>query len=222
MPSSSSTDAAAARSSRRAGARVRASLSVPVAKLGWKAPSSVSRTVRVGNRRASWNERARPRRARRYGSSRVTSTPPRTTRPLSSDAKPETASSRVVLPAPLGPMMPTTSPGRTGRSTPSTATTPPKRTRTPVTSRASSGATGHLDFDGGLGLGPPSHQPPQPPQPVVAQAHQAVGGEGEHEDDARSHQHRLPVRHRARPPEDLGEEHEGERPDQSSEGCPQP
>jgi hypothetical protein len=43
--------------------------------------------------------------------------------------KPLTASMSVVLPAPLGPMSPTTSPGATVRSTPSSATTPPKRTR---------------------------------------------------------------------------------------------
>ena len=42
--------------------------------------------------------------------------------------KPVTASMIVVLPAPFGPMSPTTSPGCTSKLTSSTATTPPKRT----------------------------------------------------------------------------------------------
>src|SRR5512139_3881077 len=41
---------------------------------------------------------------------------------------PEMALKNVVLPAPLGPMMPTSSPSRTTASTASTATRPPKRT----------------------------------------------------------------------------------------------
>ena len=42
--------------------------------------------------------------------------------------KPVTTSSSVVLPAPFGPMSPTTSPGVTVNETSSTATTPPNRT----------------------------------------------------------------------------------------------
>src|SRR5262249_61295963 len=44
---------------------------------------------------------------------------------------------RGVLPAPLVPMSPTTSPGRTSRLTPFTANTPPKRTLTSSVRRGS-------------------------------------------------------------------------------------
>ena len=62
----------------------------------------------------------------RAGLRSVMSVPPSTTAPPSAGVKPETTSNSVVLPAPLGPMMPTISPGATARSTRSTARMPPK------------------------------------------------------------------------------------------------
>ena len=49
--------------------------------------------------------------------------------------KPVIASMNVVLPAPFGPISPTSCPCSTSRSTPSTARTPPKRTERPVVAR---------------------------------------------------------------------------------------
>src|SRR5438105_5275899 len=54
-------------------------------------------------------------------------------RPAAGRTNPHTALKRVVLPAPLGPMTPATSLGRTSRDTPSRAVTPPNRTVTSVT-----------------------------------------------------------------------------------------
>ena len=74
--------------------------------------ASASSTVMAGNSRASWNDRPRPRLARWLGASSVMSWPARRIRPLSAGVKPEMTSKRVVLPAPFGPMIPTTSPVR--------------------------------------------------------------------------------------------------------------
>ncbi len=49
--------------------------------------------------------------------------------------KPVTASISVVLPAPFGPIRPSSSPSRTSRSTASRAWTPPNATDSPVTDR---------------------------------------------------------------------------------------
>jgi len=51
---------------------------------------------------------------------------------------PEITSKRVVLPAPLGPMSPTISPGATDRLTSSSARMPPKLTLTPETDKMGS------------------------------------------------------------------------------------
>src|SRR5205085_5913014 len=59
-------------------------------------------------------------------------------RPALGGITPEMALKKVVLPAPLGPMMPTSSPPSIATETPSTAVRPPKRT---VTSRADSSAS---------------------------------------------------------------------------------
>src|SRR5258708_2740555 len=56
-------------------------------------------------------------------------------RPADGRTNPQTALKRVVFPAPLGPMIPTTSRGRMSRDTESSATRPPKRTVTSSTSR---------------------------------------------------------------------------------------
>ncbi len=58
--------------------------------------------------------------------------------PRSGARRPEITSNRVVLPAPLGPMMPCTSPRSTDMDTSLNALTPPKLTKTPWTPRATS------------------------------------------------------------------------------------
>ena len=82
-------------------------------------------SVRVGKRAADWNDRASPSRLRPSGVRRVTSRPRKVTLPTSGRTKPEMISNNVVLPAPLGPIRPTISPGYTSRLTESTAVTPP-------------------------------------------------------------------------------------------------
>jgi hypothetical protein len=96
---------------------------------------TTSRTVMVGNRAGSWNDRTRPSSARCSGPRLLMSFPSRRMWPESGRTKPLMISKRVVFPAPLGPMMPRISPGGTPRSTPSTAATAPKRLRTSRASR---------------------------------------------------------------------------------------
>src|SRR5262245_53260907 len=68
----------------------------------------------------------------------------------------------VVLPAPFGPIRPTTSPRPTSRLTSDSARSPPNRTDTPPTRRsAASGFIGHRRA-GGERRGPPGKPAPQP------------------------------------------------------------
>ena len=60
---------------------------------------------------------------------RAASGPRHATSPSSGRTKPQMTLKSVVLPAPLGPMTPTTSPGETVNETSSSAVSPPKRTR---------------------------------------------------------------------------------------------
>ena len=88
----------------------------------------VSSTVSAGNSRASWKRAAEPGRARWSGPSRVDVAPAEHDPPgRRARVKPEIRSNSVVLPAPFGPMSPTTSPGATVNDTSSTARMPPKR-----------------------------------------------------------------------------------------------
>ena len=65
----------------------------------------------------------------------VTSLPARTTRPSLGWRTPEMTSKSVVLPAPFGPMMPSTSPALASRLTSLNAAMPPKRTLIPSSER---------------------------------------------------------------------------------------
>ena len=98
--------------------------------------ASVSRTVSPEKSRESWNERPSPRRARADAVRPVTSTPASSTRPLSARKNPEMTSNSVVLPAPLGPMIPRTSPCVACSDTSSSAALPPKASEIPRTSRS--------------------------------------------------------------------------------------
>jgi hypothetical protein len=91
-----------------------------------------SRTSRSSNSSVLCHVRASPRRARSYGSSPPRSVPPSSTRPVLA-TKPEAASTSVVLPAPLGPIRPTSSPSRTSSVTSRSACTPPNATDRPAT-----------------------------------------------------------------------------------------
>ncbi len=97
------------------------------------ASARLSRTVKVLNSRVIWKERARPRATRSWVDSAVTSAPSKRTRPASGRRCPDSCATRLVLPAPFGPIRAWISPGRTSRSTWSVATSAPKRLTRPCT-----------------------------------------------------------------------------------------
>ena len=107
-----------------------------------------SSTVRPGNRRASWKDRPSPARARWSGPAPVTSAVPSTIRPWSGGRYPERRSNSVVLPAPLGPMMPRISPATTSMLTSRTAWLPPNPTETASVRRRTSRAVSPVGPDG--------------------------------------------------------------------------
>src|ERR1700691_5056423 len=82
-----------------------------------------------------WNERLIPARASLAGPTRLTGRPSSSTDPPLTCWNPVTTAMRVDLPAPWGPMRPTSSPVRSSRFTPASADWDPNRT---VTSRSSS------------------------------------------------------------------------------------
>src|SRR5215470_13000828 len=94
-----------------------------------------SQTVSPGNRPTFCRVRAIPSDASLCGLSPVRSVPPKVSRPASGRTNPHSTLSRVVLPAPFGPMTPVTWQGAAANDTESSAVRPPKRT---VTSRMSS------------------------------------------------------------------------------------
>ena len=83
-----------------------------------------------------WKVRRMPLRARHVTDRPVTSTPSYMTRPAVGGRIPEMVSNSVVLPAPLGPIRPHTSPAKKSVLTSLTATTPPKRTVIPWVCRS--------------------------------------------------------------------------------------
>src|SRR4051794_4791874 len=87
------------------------------------------------NGRGTWCVRPTPRPQRAAAPSRVTSSPRSVTVPAPGRCAPASTSSSVVLPAPLGPTMPSGSPGRTATATSSSTTSAPKRLRSPAASR---------------------------------------------------------------------------------------
>ena len=93
---------------------------------GSEAARRLSRTVESSNSSSDWNERPRPRRERRVADSLLMSLPSRISCPPEAiRVKPVTASISEVLPAPFGPISPSTWPGRTVRVASSTAVVPP-------------------------------------------------------------------------------------------------
>src|SRR5438552_10442557 len=85
-----------------------------------------------------WKLRARPMRMRLCAACPQMSSPSKRMLPSSFLSVPAMQLTSVLLPEPFGPMRPTRSPGRTRKSTPSSAVKPPKRLVTPRTSRRGS------------------------------------------------------------------------------------
>src|SRR5437764_12410942 len=131
----------------------------------------------------------------------VMSVPSSTIEPLASGTKPEMAFNNVVLPAPLGPMIPTTSPGATRTSTASTATTPPNRTDTPWTSTTSA-----IDRARNAKAAQRAQQP-----------HDAVRAPRHHEDDPEADAQLDPLVDVANLAQRLTHVHEAERPEERAE-----
>src|ERR671936_153368 len=103
------------------------------------ATSTFSRTVRPRNERLCWNVRARPARPRLLGLQRVMSLPANSTLPTVGKSKPLMTFTSVVLPAPLGPIRPTTSCLCNSRVTSRSASMPEKDRETPVARSVSPG-----------------------------------------------------------------------------------
>ena len=87
-----------------------------------------SSTVRRSNSPTPWSVRAIPSPASRSGLIRASDSPRQRRVPESGATNPQIRLNSVVLPAPLGPITPTTSPPPTSSDTPSSAVIPPKRT----------------------------------------------------------------------------------------------
>src|ERR1700738_3101539 len=117
------------------------------------ASATFSSTEKPGRIEVIWNERARPRSARRWIGSAVTSSPPNTILPPSGPSSPEIWLISVVLPAPFGPITACSSPGRTSSVTSSVTRSPPKFLVSP-SMRSTGSATDHSPQRG--------HEPDQP------------------------------------------------------------
>src|SRR5262245_4739013 len=101
----------------------------------FRSKSTLSSTDSLGNKLVIWNVRASPRPVRRWLGQCVTSWPNSRTWPDVAGKMPVITLKRVVLPAPLGPMMALRSPAISVRFTSRTALSPPKLLQSPLSSR---------------------------------------------------------------------------------------
>jgi hypothetical protein len=90
--------------------------------------------------RTTWNVRPMPRRQTRFGLSLVIGSPAKVIVPLPGARKPFVTLNSVVLPAPLGPIMPWSPPSGTARSIWSSARSPPNEMPTPFNTSKSAPA----------------------------------------------------------------------------------
>src|SRR5829696_3316549 len=124
-PRPTRTSASAARSRASATDAARRQIRSEPPRWASAARRTFSCTDRSGKTLDTWNVRPSPERARRYGASAVTSRPCSSTPPAVGRTSPESRLKSVVLPAPFGPMMPTSSPARTSSETSTTILAPP-------------------------------------------------------------------------------------------------
>jgi hypothetical protein len=99
-----------------------------------QAEATFAATLSEAKTRGVWKVRAMPCSAKRCGAAPARGWPSANSSPEVGATTPDRALKKVVLPAPFGPMMPTSSPGANAALTASTAVRPPKRT---VSARAS-------------------------------------------------------------------------------------
>src|SRR5437773_912144 len=100
------------------------------------ASATLSSTGRLRNRLLIWKVRPRPRFTRCACGARVTSSPPSRMRPEEGRRAPISMLTKVVLPAPLGPMSAWRSPGRSRKSMLCATVSAPKLLQSPRVSRA--------------------------------------------------------------------------------------
>ena len=93
--------------------------------LAWTARCTFSPAVSPSKSAEVWKDRANPSRARRVADRFVTSSPPSRTDPVVGRVTPLRMLTSEDLPAPLGPMMPSSSPAPTSRETSSRIWAPP-------------------------------------------------------------------------------------------------
>src|SRR5829696_1975671 len=124
-PRPTRTSASAARSRASATDAARRQIRSEPPRWASAARRTFSCTESSGKMLETWNVRPSPERARRYGASAVTSRPCSSTPPAVGRTSPESRLKSVVLPAPFGPMMPTSSPARTSSETSTTILAPP-------------------------------------------------------------------------------------------------
>src|SRR5256885_10193158 len=124
---------------------------------GWAPMSTFSSTDSSGTSSQRWNVRAIPASRRFHGANPSMGRWPSHTEPEEGRTAPVRALSRVVFPAPLGPMTPKRTPGANSRDTPSRAATRPNDT-VRSTTRSSAPDTAHLPGDRPVPVG----RDPQP------------------------------------------------------------
>ena len=133
-PTRSSAHAARSSASRTPAARRQIRSAPPM--LASAARRTFSSTLRNGKTLEIWNVRPSPRCVRRYGGT-ARDRPRRRAGcgPPSAGSRPERRLKSVVLPAPFGPMMPSSSPCRTSSPTSATMVAPPMSSPRPEVSR---------------------------------------------------------------------------------------
>src|SRR5712691_2558826 len=137
------------------------------------ASATFSSAEKPGRIELTWNDRARPSRARACIGSAVTSRPPNRIAPESGAISPDTWLISVVLPAPLGPMTACSSPGMRSKVTSSVTTSAPNVLRSLV--RLSTGSV-----------------TAEPPCKRASEADEAAAREQDHEHENGAEDH-LPV-----------------------------
>src|SRR5437763_11745675 len=136
-----------------------------------------------------WKVRAIPAATRWWAGASVMSSPRNRTRPVSGRRNPLTTSNSVVLPAPLGPMMPTISSSLTSRETSRSACTPPKRTEAPSTSSTGPDLRTRAGGRDGRRGGPRRDRPPKPLPERAEHLAEAARVAGQREDQQQRAEH---------------------------------
>src|SRR5436305_931592 len=171
----------------------------------------LSKTERSRHRRLAWKVRAIPSRAIAWASRPTSRRPRKTISPAAGARSPVSALKSVVLPEPLGPITPTVSPSATATFTPSRATSPSKRTVSPVASSRLTVVAGAARPGLAVGGVPWVRRGAVSPRPVGSPVSPYLGGPEapgpveEHDDDHDAVEEQAVL---VEEPEALGQRHE--------------